>query len=141
MTGMALLSTVQDVRDAWVAFGLEHGWVDAETGLRTPGSALIDATSSTLEAFVSDSRWLADCPCGGGIASWPEHPHGACLDCGHVYTIRFPAPAELAAAVEVLERRPDPRTRYYDPRAGETVLDLKAENASRAVSFTGSRAA
>jgi hypothetical protein len=133
MTGEVPLDTPAQVRAAWQAFAELHGFVD-ETGLRVPGSPLIE-DELELVAHVSDSRWVADCPCGGGIAAWPLHRKGCCLDCGHVFAIKFPPADELPHIVAVLEARPDPRTRYFDPRAGEELIDLKAQNAANGIVF------
>ena len=75
-------------------------------------------------AYVSDGRWVAQCPeCNGGIACWDENPHGCCLDCGHVYRVKFPADHKIAEAI--LLQRPV-NGRHWLP--GEPVVQLEVEN-------------
>lgn len=96
------------------------------TNLALQGITMVN-DRRTLTAYCSENRWVADCPnCNGGIACWDQNPHGCCLDCGHVYTIRFPKDHHLAAAF--LEQRP-PGNRHWHPHRGETIRDLERENA------------
>jgi Zn ribbon nucleic-acid-binding protein len=79
-----------------------------------------------LTAYVSDNRWVANCPeCNGGIAAWDENPHGCCLDCGHVYVVKFPKDYKIAEAL--LLQRP-PEHRHWMAHLGEPVANLAAEN-------------
>ncbi len=83
------------------------------------------ATGKTVNAYVSENRWVADCPgCNGGIACWSENPEGCCLTCGGVYKVAYPA--DHKAATKVLEQRP-PAARHWNP-AKETVAQLEQEN-------------
>ena len=79
----------------------------------------------TVEAYVSENRWVADCPsCGAGIACWPVNPKACCLLCGHEFTVEFPAEREQAE--KVLEERP-PANRHWQPWR-ESVAKLEREN-------------
>jgi hypothetical protein len=114
-------ASTEEVEGAWRVYAADRG------------RDLTDRTTDTpLDAYVSDSRWVADCPCRGGIACWPAHEKGCCYDCLSVYRIAFPADA--AAAVAVLELRPDPATRNWFPDR-EDVASLKVENAVRGERF------
>lgn len=87
------------------------------------------ADPRVLTAYCSDNRWVADCPeCNGGVSCWDENPHGCCLDCGHVYVVKFPKDYKIAAAL--LEQRP-PGARHWHPHRGETVDQLAEENARK----------
>lgn len=131
--GAATLATPEDVREHWAA----HEAKRAELGgfARRDGVEL-EQTGETLPAYVSDGRWVADCPhCNGGIGCWPAMPDGCCYDCGRVYAIEFPPSRDLGAAVSVLEKRPE-EARHWKPWE-QDVADLKAENAVHGVDFTG----
>lgn len=94
---------------------------------------LVDSVD-TVDAYVNESRWVADCvECGGGMAVDVAVELAACLDCGTVYTVVVPDAATIAAAEKVLGHR-RPNERHWRPN-GETVADLKAENAVRGVNF------
>lgn len=136
MQGAALHTSVQEVEAFWQDFAVAHGFVRSDSGVREPGE--LEETGETVAAYVSDSRWVADCPrCGAGMAAWPEAPKVCCLDCGSLYAVSFPKPRELAAALTVLEARPDQSTRNWRPE-DEDVADLKAENALRGLDFATS---
>ena len=113
MSGITELSSVQQVEAFWREYMLRRGKV-------------LTQDDRPVYAYVSDSRWVADClSCRGGIAVWSENPVGCCLDCGHVYPVVFPKDAE--EAVQILLRRPE-ENRNWMPHNGETVENLKAEN-------------
>lgn len=117
MTGSRHLSTVAEVETKWSQWGARRpaGWEGRVTPVTDP---------RTVHAYVSAARWVADCPaCNGGIACWSENPRGACLSCGHIYTVTFPPEAERIEAI--LEERP-PRNRHW--ALHESVDQLEAEN-------------
>jgi hypothetical protein len=121
MTGSGLHTTSAEVREVWQLVAVQ-GFREAPAARR---HELLELDTE-VEAYVSDSRWVADCPtCGGGIAAWPEHDRGCCLDCGSVVTVMFPPAGELAELERVLLARPR-ENRHWRP--GETVADLKVEN-------------
>ena len=128
-------ATRQDLRDFWERYFAAN--------FAGPGETLKVAGGSPLCAYVSWGRWVADCPmCRAGIAASPKDDQGACLECGLVYTIRTPPPADIAAATPLLLARPTNgphRTKanwYPFPGVyghvfaikGETPDDLAAEN-------------
>lgn len=87
---------------------------------------LTDA-DETIDAYINESRWVADCPnCNGGIAAWPENEKGCCLDCGYVFSVAFPSSKDIREAEDALLARPE-RNRNWLP-ASESVSDLKTEN-------------
>lgn len=85
-------------------------------------------TGETIPAYVNIGRWVAECPgCNGGIACWPDHPRGCCLDCGRVYKIRFPAKRSRERAEKLLLARSQ-LNRNWHPHQRESVSELAAEN-------------
>jgi Zn ribbon nucleic-acid-binding protein len=117
------LASVDAFLEWWAS---TQGFVNSPLPDGRPGVSIVDDQRS-VSAYVSDNRWVANCPhCRGGIAVWSENPHGVCLDCGHRYAVDFPPPALLDAAVEVLESRA-PENRHWDPQT-ETVASLVTEN-------------
>lgn len=126
-------ATSEEVEAHWERFAAEVGWWDPNTGVRKPGP--LTYSKASLQAYVSDNRWVAQCPCGGGLGVWPEMDKGCCYDCGTVYTISFPSPAVIAEAEAVLDERPEPSTRNWRPDA-ETPADLKAENVTHGFPVT-----
>lgn len=101
------------IHNYWTAFLEQRGRTTRETG-------------KTVTAYVSENRWVADCPeCGGGIACWELNPYGCCLTCGAIYKVTYPKDHEAAA--EILEARP-PANRHWFPHRGETLQHLEAEN-------------
>jgi hypothetical protein len=126
MTGPAQHGTVADVRAYWQVWAAEHGFV-GEHGLREPGE--LSFTGEAVTAYVDDSRWVAEClNCRAGMAAWPDHDEACCLDCGHVYRVRFPHPRVRRQLEELLNARPDPSTRWWHPDVLE-LADVKAANA------------
>lgn len=127
MVGPTPNRTVDDVRRAWEAWGREHGFSirrrmgDLSTDLRR--------SRKIVTAYVSDNCWTGDCPvCGGGVPTAPGfNDEGCCLDCGTIFPVAYPNPAELAAAVEALEARPAPN-RHFFPHEGETAEKLRHQN-------------
>jgi hypothetical protein len=120
MHGGRPLKTVEDLENFWVEWAQNRGQT-------------VTRKTNSLDAYVNDGRWVADCPCGGGIACWSEYQHGFCGSCCTVYMIRFPD-AEDVATAEVLLSAREPDRRHWDPTA-QTVDDLKVENATRALPF------
>lgn len=121
MHGRVELSSIDEIVAYWQRFALDPGFIDPVDGLRKPGAALTwNEAGEALVAYVNHSRWVANCPgCGGGIACWPEHGHGACLDCGNVWPIIFPSPRDIAAGSNVLLARPEASTRNWRVDRGE----------------------
>lgn len=136
MLGTTIFSTVAEVMAWYDAFGQSSGWYNSGTGRRVPG-VVADHTSTTVDAFVNASRWVAGCPdCGGGLACWPDNPHAVCADCGHKFTVSFPSPTLIAQAEAVLSARTQDGQRNWNCHRGETITDLKAENLREGVPLT-----
>jgi hypothetical protein len=76
---------------------------------------------------VADCAGGPDGRCAGGIACWPDHETGCCLDCGTIYTIRFPEADEIQEAASALAARPA-ENRNWRPDRGETAKTLRGEN-------------
>lgn len=130
---------------------------DARQILRAPDAAGIEAKwarhlsrsgitpwdhDEPVTAYVNRGRWVASCvECGGGMACWSEMDHTQCLDCGARYRVDFPEDADEAARILVertIEHRnwfPVDITVGGMEHKGETVADLKAENALHGVRF------
>lgn len=105
-------ATVDDHRTFWASHCAAHG--------RT-----LRIDTRTLTAYISDGRWVASCPhCNGGIACWDANPDGCCLDCGHVYRIKFPARHQDA---ELLLAGRRPTEQHWEAHLGETLRDLELE--------------
>jgi hypothetical protein len=131
MTGPHVHQTVEGVRSFWRAHAAERGFRRGHLTVR-------DLTLTDLESpvYISAGRYVADCPnpqCNGAAACWIENPEACCLDCGTLFTPRWPTPAEIGGdlheAVEVLLQRPWSFWRNF--RAShpeETIADLKAQN-------------
>lgn len=128
MTGTKFHLTREEIVEAW------HHRARA-VGFRPPGGvvAVRDLTQAAepVLAYVSDGRWVADCPnCRGGIAAWPEHNQGCCFDCGTVATIEYPDESEITEALAALAQRPDTALNWR-PDRGETAQTLRHENIVR----------
>lgn len=121
-------ATFEDVRRSWLAYTGRPNF----TGFRMRyGERNWIQTEEHVQAYISDNRWVADCPyeyCNAGMMVSPGHEYCACYDCGHIYLVDFPE--DLKTAVEVLEARSVLSSRNWNPRT-EKVSDLKAENKKR----------
>lgn len=131
MHGSRPLPDAAAVQAEWV----RHGRRMADSGgfLFRPGAKALDQIGGKPQpAYVSDNRWVVDCPrCSGGAAAMPGYPRACCYDCGGIFTVAFPPPRELASGVAALERRP-PGNRHWLPSV-ESAADLAIENAARGV--------
>lgn len=106
-------TTVNQVRARWAEHAAKH-------------RLELVADDRTVAAYVNYGRWVADCPeCNGGIACWDQNPAGCCLDCGHIFTVEFPADAD--AATRVLAKRTRPANRNWRPDQ-QDVDALRREN-------------
>lgn len=123
MQGGRLHSTPEEVEAYW------QGWATTNF-FRRDGEYVhgLLETEETVTAYINQARWVADClHCGGGIATWPAHPRGACLDCGRIYAVSFPQLRVLREGVAILEERNREGAMNWNP-ATETVDDLASEN-------------
>jgi hypothetical protein len=120
---------VPEVKAAWAEISesmkRQHGGEFPNSGRTEPVQG-----GNTARAYVSDNRWVADCPedgCNAGIAAWPGNSTGFCFECGTETSLEFPP--DMAAGVAVLELRP-PENRHWLLIDGEweAVDDLKAQN-------------
>lgn len=131
MCGPMVHTNAGDVEAFWIERGKQlaaRGRGFLRDGDYTPD---LLHTRRTVTAYVNQGRWVADCPeCNGGIACWPEHDHGACLDCGRVYKVTFPTAASIAKAEKALSRRP-PANRNWRPDKDEQAGVLVEQNARR----------
>lgn len=95
----------------------------------------------TLDAYVSDGRWVVQCPCGNGPSAHPEWKIAVCVECGAIHRVGMPR--DHRAAEAVLLARAHPHERHWFPtdetarRHGlerrETVSSLRRENRARGV--------
>jgi hypothetical protein len=117
------------VRAAWGTISesvlRQHGGVFPNSGRAEPVQG-----SNTAKAYVSDNRWVADCPedgCNAGLSACPANPTAFCFDCGTEVPVVFPP--KMAEGIAVLELRP-PQNRHWLLVEGEweDVDDLKAQN-------------
>lgn len=80
-----------------------------------------------VTAYVSDGRWVADCPFdNGGIGCSPDNPSGFDFGCGTIVQVVFPSGA--TAAENILLARPRMQNRHWLPQRGESVSALRKEN-------------
>lgn len=129
LTGRVFHASVADVAAAWEA---QERAVARDRLFGWEGRYRFLPVDETLDVYVSDNRWVADCPaCNGGIACWSENPHGACYDCGRIYRTAFPRNQKQIEAV--LLARPA-RNRHW--LLGETLDMLKAENIEHGLPVT-----
>jgi hypothetical protein len=131
MHGAVPLASVEEVRAFWELYVERH---------RQAGRPLeLHRSRKKLHAYVSDGRWVAECPeCGGGVALWQENPEACCLDCATVYSkIGWPHEREIMEAERVLAARPTNQL-HWRSHEGETVEDLKIENIVRGLPLAAS---
>lgn len=93
----------------------------------------------TLDAYVSDGRWVVQCPCGNGPSAHPEWKIAACVECGAVHGVRVPRDWRRGEAA--LLGREHPHQRHWFPtdetarahglERHETVATLLRENRAR----------
>ncbi len=75
---------------------------------------------------VEHGRWIADCPCGAGVATHPEWTHAGCLECGRWWPRTVPVRWREIEEVLIV------RTRAVNRNwRTESVEQLEAENVSR----------
>jgi hypothetical protein len=84
-----------------------------------------------VDVYVSHGRWVADCPCGGGMVGSPELEEVACTDCATLYRVRFPDERERQQIEALLIARPHKKNRNWRP--GESVEDLRADNVQHGI--------
>lgn len=147
MVGPAVWQTGADVEAAW------RLWIDGDPANieAWPPHRLISRerigdysrhlreSTTTIAAYISGGKWVADCPtCNGGVAAWPDHPRGCCLDCGTVYTVSFPAAAKIQQAAELLAPRSVNDSNWH-PHRGETIDQLRHENELLAAAGNGDK--
>lgn len=79
-------------------------------------------------AYVSDSRWVCDCPnCNNGPSVDVVHGFAACFECGAVFThVTVPTAADARALEDIMSVRPW-RNRHWRP-GQESLADLEREN-------------
>lgn len=135
MHGSGVRPDAESVRTEWEGWALRCA---ARGGFanRVGEHQIVDGGAQAA-AYVSDGRWVTNCPaCNGGIGVWVGMSDGCCYDCGRVWQIVFPSASEIGRAETVLSKRPDSGTQNWRPDLGETIADLKAENAVRGFDFT-----
>src|SRR5579859_5475028 len=91
------------------------------------GEALVE-DKRQVHAYVSKSRWVADCPdCGSGIACWDENPQGCCGNCKRLFYIEWDPPTIRSHAIRLLHARPVQHRDWF-PHKGDSVRQLAFEN-------------
>lgn len=115
-------TTPEGVRARWVTT-LEQ--VSLQRALAGDAPLVLVPDDRIVTAYVNQGRWVADCPCGGGIACWDEMATAACLDCGHEFGVEWPADDERTEAEALLAERAD---RLRNWHVGESVEQLRSEN-------------
>jgi hypothetical protein len=98
---------------------------------------------STVQAYVYNGMWVADCPAGCHNTERLFTPEFTCSYCGYTSTDTT-WPDDSAAIMHVLELRPFPHNRNWYPAnhpvaaaahipSGQTVDDLIAENTEHGI--------
>lgn len=130
MHGFILLPTPGAIRAAWEQHLQSRRWpgfwknrIGDDWNLREYRDGTAD---EPLQAYISAGRWVADCPCGCGVAGWPEHEFGCCYECGTVWRVAYPPAGEVERAVAALAVRPARVLMHWLP--GESAGDLELEN-------------
>jgi hypothetical protein len=121
-------ATPRDVEQEWLRYTLSAAFRGFPN--RDYAYTWVEDPATELVAYVSDERWVADCPhCNGGIALWPGTTHGgACYDCGTVFRqVDYPDEETIVAVEEVFDVRPK-YARHWLRNRGETLAHLQAEN-------------
>lgn len=90
------------------------------------------AVAGMVYARANHGRWIADCPrpycrSAAQLATWEQVFF--CLDCHIEAAVIWPPSTEDIE--QVLNMRPDPATRNWEP--GEDLVDLLAENMAHGV--------
>ncbi len=101
-----------------------------EIKARVARNGPLNVTGRKLKAYVNHGRWVADCACGGGVACGPDSPDAVCYDCRSVWLITFPTVDRITNATALLAQRTAARQRHWRPDQGETITDLRAQNAA-----------
>lgn len=130
MVGITDLSrahrTVAEVEAAWERWLAKNPPLVRQRAGDT--SRELRTTKRRLVCHISAGRWVAQCPCGGGVPGWPFHERGACLDCGTIWKLDYPSREEIVEIVKLLRVRPG-QQRNFRPDLGEDVDLLRRENA------------
>jgi len=114
-------------KEEWWAWSIRrHGLPNAPGGT----GRMRRSDLPPLPAFVNHGRWVAVCPCGAGIGVDPDDPDAGCIECGRIYRIDFPPPAQVRRIERALLLRPEANQNW---ERGETVADLERENRDRRV--------
>ena len=78
-----------------------------------------------VSAYINHERWVADCPCGAGMAVDGGWAFAYCLGCGRKARVQWPDGATRAAVEDLLAGRP---TRFANWHPSEELAALEAEN-------------
>lgn len=92
----------------------------------------LQAHLDAVRARSNWGRWVVDCATPYCTNAWMVRvgqPHWDCFTCGYRNEINWPP--DPAAIEYLLEMRPDPKTRNWEP--GETLTDLLMENIAHGV--------
>ena len=92
-----------------------------------------------VEAYISESRLVADCPvCNGAMAANPTDKGFFCMTCNNYRNFNIPLPLKIPSNLKEIEKellkRKHPKNRNWgvSPLGGkgrkETVAELKEEN-------------
>ncbi len=87
----------------WLADADEYEAQQSRFLVRGSGESIHDESEPTA-AFVSDGRWVAECPCGAAGLVHPNHAIARCGECGAVRPLVWPD--ERAAIEAALLDRP-----------------------------------
>ncbi len=119
------------IKDLYSIYGLQtpRAWdLRVSQRLAEYGMSMPRIWPDAVTAYVSDGRWVADCPYdNGGIGVAPDNPSGFDMGCGTMVAVIFPDGWQ--EAVQVLEARPRPSDAHWFPQRGESIVELRRENA------------
>jgi hypothetical protein len=101
--------------------------ISREDAIRVAAAGRVAETGRSdkpVLAYINDSRWVANCECGGGeLVS--EGQEMLCGSCGVVSPVKFPTKKKVEQLERLLEVRPV-RSRNWNLE--ETVDELLAQN-------------
>jgi hypothetical protein len=106
-----------------------EGEVEAAIARAMASRGIQPVDAGSVTPYVNDSRWVADCECGAGMALSPGVDRATCIECGNRYVVNWPDDDERQQVEAALLARPNWSTRQWQP--GEKIADLERENTER----------
>lgn len=77
-------------------------------------------------ARIDHGSWVADCPCGAGMAVEPDWGVALCFGCGAEHSITLPEASDRETLEALLLARPHMKNRNWHP--SESLTSIRNEN-------------